>query len=122
MREKPAGNFEPESETEVSIIVGNSRNHKRGFSVEEEAKTPDWWGVETDVLAPNESSDADQELARRIQLIYKTHARGLNGFFDRIEHDEREREQELVRKRESRLKRLIESAVCPSAERADTRS
>lgn len=67
---------------------------------------------------PGEESETNNELARRIHLIYKTHERGLNGFFERVERDENEREKEISRIREKHLKRLIESA-CASPARAD---
>lgn len=89
------------------------------FLVEVIRSCSDFKGVEPEVLVPNDESAANQELARRINLIFKTYDGGLTEFFDRTEHDDRESELYLEKTHETNLKRLIESSVSASAGRAD---
>jgi hypothetical protein len=76
--------------------------------------------VDTEQTADPQAA-ANQELARRIHLIYRYEG-GLADFFDRLVKEQAEYETSLADAAETRINRIVESASCSLHQRADSKS
>jgi hypothetical protein len=68
--------------------------------------------METELLPVQDPADADEQLTRRIRVIYKHIDGGLTGFFERMLRDRQEQEREAAAREPEKLLvgRLVQAA------------
>lgn len=91
------------------------------FLVEIIRGSADFPVVESQPPLADPSGSANQELARRIQLIYKYQG-GLAEFFNRASKEQSDYEEILSGAAEKRINRILEEAACAQYQRAGSES